>query len=420
MPWKSFEFMRRIGIRVLNGRVRMAGFDSDDSVRKLSDKVEQGFCARYSRPPSCIVAAPGRVNLIGEHIDYNDGHCLPMAIERYIVIAAAPSADQSRATAEFYSASLDEAVTIPLETSEKSRSSGWTAFLEGVLSGFAKSGAVIPSFDAVIHSNIPRGAGLSSSAALEVGTATLLEVLTGTYLDPIQKVLLCQRAEQQFVGVPCGIMDQFSSVFGRPDELMLLDCRSQKSRAISFATTEISVLVTNSNVTHNLNSSEYALRRAQCGSALGKLNQESWREVTMDELASKRELLSPTEYRRARHVVAEIERTLAAAKAVEARCWSDLGGLMYESHESLRDDFDVSCRELDILVEIAHEIGPAGGVIGSRMTGGGFGGCTVSIVETGKVEEIMELIVSQYEARAGIRPSSFVSRPALGAHVLQE
>ncbi len=397
----------------------MAGFDSSDSVRKLSDKVEQEFCACFSRPPSCIVAAPGRVNLIGEHIDYNDGLCLPMAIERYIVIAAAPNDDQSRAVAEFYSTNLDEVVTIPLETSEKSRSIGWMAFLEGVVSGFSQSGAVIPSFDAVIHSNIPRGAGLSSSAALEVGTATLLEVLSGTYLDPLQKVLLCQRAEQQFVGVPCGIMDQFSSVFGRPDELMLLDCRAQKSRAISIANTGISILVTNSNVTHNLNSSEYALRRAQCESALGKLNQESWREVTMDELASKRELLSGIEGRRARHVVAEIERTLAAAKAIEAQCWSDLGSLMYESHESLRDDFDVSCRELDILVEIAHEIGAEGGVIGSRMTGGGFGGCTVSIVETGKVEEVMELIVLQYEARTGIRPSSFVSRPAQGAHVVQ-
>jgi len=396
----------------------MAGFHSSDSVSQLNDNVEEEFLARFSRPPSCIVAAPGRVNIIGEHIDYNDGLCLPMAIERYIVIAAAPNDDQARAAAEFYSVNLGESVTIPLEISEKSRSSDWTAFLQGVVSGFAQSSAVIPSFDAVIHSNIPRGGGLSSSAALEVGTATLLEVLTGTYLDPIQKVLLCQRAEQQFVGVPCGIMDQFSSVFGRPDELMLLDCRSQKSRAISFAATGISILVTNSNVTHKLNSSEYALRRAQCESALGKLNLESWRDLTMDELASKRELLSGIEYRRARHVVAEIERTQAAAKAVEAQCWSDLGGLMYESHESLRDDFDVSCRELDILVEIAHEIGAEGGVIGSRMTGGGFGGCTVSIVETGKVEKIMELIVSQYEARTGIRPASFASRPAQGAHVL--
>jgi len=306
-----------------------------------------------------------------------------------------------------------------LETSDNSSSSGWAAFLEGVVSGFAETGSVIPAFDALILSNIPRGGGLSSSAALEVGTATLLEVLTGTNLDPVQKVLLCQRAEQEFVGVPCGIMDQFSSVFGRPGELMLLDCRSQNSRAISFATAGISVLITNSNVTHKLNSSEYALRRAQCDSALGKLRQESWRDLTMDKLDTRREFLSPTEYPRAHHVVAEIRRTLEAAKAVEAQCWSDLGDLMYESHESLRDDFEVSCKELDILVEIAREIGVAGGVIGSRMTGGGFGGCTVSIVETDKIEKITELIDAQYEARTGLRPYSFASRPALGAHVVQ-
>jgi galactokinase len=396
----------------------MASFDSTDSVGVIADEVVQKFHARYSRSPTIIVAAPGRVNLIGEHIDYNDGLCLPMAIERYVMIAAAPNFDRKNQAAEFYSANLEEAATISLEVVEKSDSSGWIRYLDGVVSGFADRDRVIPSFDAVIHSNVPRGGGLSSSAALEVATATLLEVLTGTCLDPVEKALLCQQAEQQFVGVPCGIMDQFASVFGRVDELMLLDCRAQESRGISFADDEVTVLITDSNIAHNLSSSEYALRRAQCESALGKLKRSSWRDVTMDSLRSDHDSLSKTEYRRARHVVTEIDRTLEAAKAVEVQKWTLVGELMYASHESLRDDYDVSCDELDILVELARELGIEGGVFGSRMTGGGFGGCTVSVVESSRAREIKDFIFSRYEAQTGIKPYSFTSRPAQGAHVI--
>jgi galactokinase len=396
----------------------MASSYSSDSVCDLADEAAQKFYARYSRAPTFIVAAPGRVNLIGEHIDYNDGLCLPMAIERYVVIAAAPNFDRKSRAGEFYSANLDEAATIALETVERSISSGWVRYLAGVVSGFTARNRVIPSFDAVIHSNVPQGGGLSSSAALEVATATLLELLTETCFDPTEKALLCQRAEQQFAGVPCGIMDQFTSVFGRADELMLLDCRTQESQGISFADDAVTVLIINSNIAHKLSGSEYALRRAQCESALGKLKQSSWRDVTMDSLRSDRQILSRTEYRRARHVVTEIDRTLEAAKALEDQKWDRIGELMYASHESLRDDYDVSCNELDILVELARETGVAGGVFGSRMTGAGFGGCTVSVVETSRVEKITDFVLSRYEAETGIKPYSFTSRPAQGAHVI--
>ena len=368
---------------------------------------------------SVAVAAPGRVNLIGEHVDYNDGFCLPMAIERYVIISASPVVGDGRQTASFHSTELRESITIPLDETPVPNSKGWGRYAEGVIAGFMGRGVRIPSFDAVVQSNIPLGGGLASSAALAVGIATLLEVLTESRLEPRDIVVLCQQAEHQFVGVPCGIMDQFSSVFGKTDELMLLDCRSEQFQAISFDAENISVVVTNSNVKHELADGEYAARRSQCESALRKLKQRSWRDVTMDWLNADQETLSATEFRRARHVVSEISRTTAAAKAIQDGNWSRAGHLMYASHASLQSDFEVSCDELDILVDIAQEMGEAHGVYGSRMTGGGFGGCTVSLVETDQAEKIMRSLATRFEERTGIRASSFVSRPARGAHVLR-
>lgn len=368
---------------------------------------------------SIAVAAPGRVNLIGEHVDYNDGFCLPMAIERYIIITASPVAGNGCQTASIYSAELRESVTIPLDKPPVPRSKGWGRYAEGIIAGFMDRGVQIPSFDAVIQSDIPLGGGLASSAALTVGIATLLEVLTANRLEPLEKVVLCQQAEHRFAGVPCGIMDQFSSVFGKSDELMLLDCRSGQFQAISFDAEKISVVVTNSNVKHELADGEYAARHSQCESALKKLKQRSWRDVTMDKLNSSQDVLGATEFRRARHVVREISRTTAAAKAIQDGHWSRAGDLMYASHASLQADFEVSCDELDILVDIAQEMGAAHGVFGSRMTGGGFGGCTVSLVEADRAEKIMRTLAMRFEARTGIKASSFVSRPARGAHVLR-
>ena len=365
-----------------------------------------------------MVAAPGRVNLIGEHIDYNDGVVLPMAIERYVMIAAAPADDNARQYADVYSSDFHESRLIPLEVSAGSRVDGWGKYLQGVFSGFATRGVQVPPFDAVIESNIPLGGGLSSSAALEVAMATLVEGLTSVTLPLLDKVLLCQHAEHEFAGVPCGIMDQYSSVFGKPDHLMLIDCQTEECERVPFDSSEFSVLITDSNVKHKLDGGEYALRRAQCESALDKLKKISWRDVSIAEIESKADKLSDVEFRRARHVVMEIERTLQSADAIRSGDWETVGNLMTASHNSLRDDFEVSCRELNVLVEAAQAIGKSGGVFGSRMTGGGFGGCSVTLVQNEHLRSVVALIKNRFQARTGTECTCFSTRPALGAHRL--
>tara|TARA_R110002111_G_scaffold72666_1_gene116278 strand:- start:33 stop:860 length:828 start_codon:yes stop_codon:yes gene_type:complete len=272
--------------------------------------------------------------------------------------------------------------------------------------------------DLMFESNVPIGGGLSSSAALEVATATLLEVVSGTTLGLDEKALLCQKAEHDYAGVPCGIMDQFSSVFGQENAFMMLDCQSQQIRHVPFDSNGVSVLITNSNVKHELSGGEYAQRRAQCDSALKKLAAVSWRDVTPSMLDSKKQSLTDVEYSRARHVVSEIERTQKAAVAIESGQWQALGELMYASHHSLQHDYEVSCCELDLLVELARGIGLAGGVYGSRMTGGGFGGCTVTLLDSEKVVEVSDHIQKQYKKQSGIDAHLFASLPAKGAHLI--
>jgi galactokinase len=270
----------------------------------------------------------------------------------------------------------------------------------------------------VIESSVPYGGGLSSSASLEVATATLMEAMSGTTLGLAEKALLCQKAEHEYAGVPCGIMDQFASVMGQEGHVMLLDCRSQQLEQVPFSNPAVAVLIINTNVKHELSGGEYAERRGQCESAARKLGVASLRDATLAQLESRRDLLEPIEFRRARHAISEIERTAEAAQALKAGDWPRVGRLMYASHDSLRDDYEVSCQELDLLVEAAREIGPRGGVIGSRMTGGGFGGCTVSLVETARVDEVARRIAQSYRARTDIEPSVLTSRPARGAHIV--
>lgn len=383
-------------------------------------KVESEFSDRFGHLPTVVVAAPGRVNLIGEHIDYNDGFVLPLAIERYVCIAAARRENET-ADSNIGLCSLNLSSTKSIQIGELSSKHppNWVSYIEGVVAGFIDLDVQVPSFDAVIDSTVPMGGGLSSSAALEVATATLLEQLTGHELGRQEKALLCQKAEHTFAGVPCGIMDQTSSVYGELDKLMLIDCRSLEVETVPFQAPDISILIANSNVKHELNASEYGQRRAQCEAALGKLGESSWRDVTPDQLEQHRLDLTPVEFRRGQHVVSEIERTLAAAHAIVNNGWQLAGELMYASHESLRDNYQVSCSELDLLVEIASKIGLQGGVFGSRMTGGGFGGCTVSLVQTTRLESVVESLTTQYESITGIHPACFSSRPAQGAHVLK-
>ena len=408
--------------------------ESTDSQDELAASASARFEQRFGRPPRWIVAAPGRVNLIGEHIDYNDGFVLPMAIDRYCVIAAGENEDT-----RIFSVAANDEVHIQLApqgatgsasaTSTHSNHGGltdgtyppghWSNYVTGVIAGFTARGVQLPAFQAVIETSVPIGGGLSSSASLEVATATLLEAITGTTLDPVEKALLCQKAEHDFAGVPCGIMDQFASVMGRADHLMLLDCRSQTIEHIPLLDPAITVLIVNTNVKHELSGGEYAERRGQCEAAARKLGVTSLRDAAYPQLQVRRRQLDPVEYRRAKHAISEIARTVKAAAAVKAGDWPEVGRLMYASHDSLRDDYEVSCRELDLLVELACEIGPSGGVIGSRMTGGGFGGCTVSLVETAKVDEVTLQLLNRYRDEVDIEASVLISRPARGAHILR-
>jgi galactokinase len=288
-----------------------------------------------------------------------------------------------------------------------------------VIAGFLARGVTFPGFDALVHSTVPLGGGLSSSAALEVATATLLETITGKKLDPVDKALLCQQAEHQYAGVPCGIMDQFVSVMGRKDHLLLLDCRSRRTELVPMRDPSVSLLVTNTNVKHELGGGQYAQRRAQCEAAAKILRVPSLRDATFAALQQAKAGMDDAVFRRARHVIAEIERTPRAARLLAASDWSAAGQAMYASHFSLRDDYEVSCPELDAVVEIARAMGERGGVYGCRMTGGGFGGCTVALVKTDAVAAISEKISADYKKKTGIEATLFVSRPAAGAAVLK-
>jgi galactokinase len=409
---------------------------AENRLEEFVVRATSSFRQRFHRSPRWIVAAPGRVNLIGEHIDYNDGFVLPMAIERYCVIAAGDCPLFSPTDGAPSESAIREKGTVPLATvcsvaandeahislSEPRRHATpghWSNYVAGVIAGFSQRGLRPTSFEALIESSVPYGGGLSSSASLEVATATLLEAMTGTTLGLAEKALLCQKAEHEFAGVPCGIMDQFASVMGRSDHLMLLDCRSQQVEHIQLSAPEITVLIVNTNVKHELSGGEYAQRRGQCESAARKLGVSTLRDCTLTQLESRREQLDPVEFRRARHAISEIERTTTAAAALKKADWPHVGRLMFASHDSLRDDYEVSCRELDLLVDLARELGAERGVIGSRMTGGGFGGCTVSLVNSASVDDVAQNLAQSYRAQTGIEPSVLTSRPARGAHIVE-
>ncbi len=387
------------------------------SLQTLAQQTASDFVKAFGREPSWIAAAPGRVNIIGEHTDYNDGFVFPMAIERYTVIAAAPNnlpGITLRSAAGQGVAAID--LGRPLKPGPRG---AWSNYPAGVIAGFIARNIVPAGFDAVIHSSVPLGGGLSSSASLEVATATLLEAATGAKLDPVEKALLCQKAEHDYAGMPCGIMDQFISTLGQKDHVLLLDCRSRRTELVPFTDRTMAILITNTNVKHELTGSEYPTRRRQCEAAALALGVPSLRDATGELLERSRGKLDEVVYRRARHVIGEIARTPLAAAAIRRGDWAEAGTAMYASHASLRDDYEVSCSELDTVVDIARAIGPSGGVFGCRMTGGGFGGCAVALVKTDSVDAVVATLGRQYEAATGIAPTMFVSRPAQGATVLK-
>jgi galactokinase len=375
-------------------------------------RTRQAFVEAYGVEPTFAAAAPGRVNLIGEHIDYNDGFSLPLAIERQAIAVGRPRDDTAarlRSTALPGEASFD-IDSAPISLGEPD----WSRYLRGVCAfSYTPTG-----FDLMLDSDVPAGGGLSSSAAIEVATATLLEAMAGRAFEPVNKALLCQMAEHRFGGAKCGIMDQFISVMGEAGHALLIDCMSYETQFVPLNTDETVVLIINTNRPHQLGD-EYNQRRAACAKVKATIGKSSWRQITMADLEWAKADIGEQAFRRGRHVVGEIARTLDCVNAMRQSDWSAVGRLMGESHASLRDDYEVSTPELDKLVELADAIGQDGGVIGSRMTGGGFGGCTVTLVKPDAAADVEARIVEQYKKATGIDPTAFVTRAAQGARVIE-
>lgn len=371
------------------------------------------FEEKFQASPTIAVCAPGRVNIIGEHTDYNDGFVFPMALDLVTVIVGRKS-DNDVCRLGTSARGADEPVMImfPAPTPDKPLTPGkpsWANYVKGVIANFPGK---IPAFDAMIASSVPLGGGLSSSASLEVATYTFLEQLTGKEQKDLKaKALACQKAEHNFANMPCGIMDQFISVMGKKGNALLLDCRTMEAKLVPMTNPDLVVLVTNSNVRHELTGSEYPTRRKQCESAAVALGKPSLREASMAELEANKGKLEEVVFRRARHVIGEIQRTTEAAAAIEKEDYEKFGKLMVESHNSLRDDYEVSCEELDLLVKLAMEVD---GVYGSRMTGGGFGGCTVTVVKKSSVDSLIKHIQEGY----GNKATCVVTSPADGAKAL--
>lgn len=366
-----------------------------------------GAEARVSR-------APGRVNLIGEHTDYNDGFVLPMAIDRMTRVAFAPLRGEDLVLCS--SAFPDETVRIPLDGGEPKRQ--WTDYVEGVLRMLQAQSIEVGGAGLFIHSDVPLGAGLSSSAALEVAVAGALLGIAGREMAPVDVALLCQRAENEFVGTRCGIMDQFISCLARPRHALRLDCRSRGVDWIEIPD-RFEILVLDTGVRHELAAGAYNRRRADCEVVVGALAQRApriraLRDADRSSIEALRGEVDEIRLRRALHVVTENARVSELVSAFRSDDEASIAAAMAASHRSLRDDFEVSCRELDLLVELANR---QEGVVGARMTGGGFGGCTVNVVEAGRARLIHEAISAEYEIQTGHRADGWVTHASSGARV---
>lgn len=385
---------------------------SASSEAEHAAELADRFHARFGQTPR-VYRAPGRVNLIGEHTDYNDGFVLPAALSLSCWVAAAPRDDRSLFV---HSEDLDESIACDLDQAESGPVAGWGGYVRGVAALLRRRGATLPGATLLVKSDVPMGAGLASSAALEVAVAVALLDLSGGDLPPIEVARLCQRAEHEFVGTRCGIMDQFVACHAREGGALLLDCRSLDYRIVPIAA-RVRLVACNTMVRHRLADGEYNRRRADCEAAVRSLAARlpgvtSLRDVDPASLAAHGGALSDHLLRRARHVVGENARVLDAAAALEGHDLAKVGALMAESHRSLRDDYEVSCPELDVMVAVARE---APGVVGARMTGGGFGGCTVNLVDADAVGEFSRRVASQYEGRTGLQPDIYATEAGAGA-----
>jgi galactokinase len=367
-----------------------------------------------------VIRAPGRVNLIGEHTDYNDGFVFPMAIEPHVLLACRSRDDGEVRLAS--SAFPSEIVRFSVQSKIAPAEPAWANYSRGVAAEMLAAGIPLTGMDALIDNTLPVGGGLSSSAAIEVATAQAFLTLAGLKMDPARVALLCQKAEHEYAGVPVGIMDQTIVAMGRANHAMLLDCRDLSKQFVPIDDRELRVVIVNSMVKHELSGGEYAQRRRECEEGVAHFRRDNpsiraLRDVTLRQLESARDQLPHVVYKRCRHVITENARTTEAAAALGRRDYERAGELMRDSHRSLRDDYEVSVPELDFLVEEAMKVK---GVYGSRMTGGGFGGCTVSLAQPRAVDALVDHVRRAYHQRPGGKtPEVYVTRATAGVTVLE-
>ncbi|MCE5325784.1 MAG: galactokinase [Planctomycetaceae bacterium] len=375
--------------------------------------LQQLFEERYGRAPAGIVRAPGRVNLIGEHTDYNDGFVLPIAINRSTLAAWAP---REGSTIRMASAQSDRPAVVDLATVSKGEPA-WANYPRGVIAGLLGAGVKLGGADLFFDSDVPLGGGLSSSASLEVATALALLTAAGAKMDDRTLALLCQKAEHDFAGTPCGIMDQSIAIMGRAGHALLLDCRSGAVEQVPFDDPTKVLLVADTQVKHELSDGGYAARRDQCYAAAAMLGVKMLRDVTPAQIekAAAAGTLQGKELRRARHAVGEIARTVEAVAALKAGDYSTFGKLMYASHESLAGDYDVSCEELDAIVASAAK---CSGVYGARMTGGGFGGCAIILADAAAADAVCKKVADDFERQFTRRCPIFATHACTGAETV--
>lgn len=380
--------------------------------RELVAAARRGLRAHFGRCAEVVARAPGRLEVLGGHTDYNEGLVTAIAIERATVVAGARRSDRmvrawtdhGNVLAQFDLRRLDEG----------GRGS-WDDYLAGVAAELLAAGCELPGADLAIASDVPVGGGVSSSAALEVAVALALTELAGCALEPEALALLCQRAENDFVGMRCGILDQFTSVFAREAQVLCLDCRSRERRLVPMADERVRFVVCDTRKPRDLIDSAYNQRRAECERAAALLGVRALRDIDSATLAERADRLDETLLRRARHVVSENERVLAGIEALEAGDWAALGALINAAHLSLRDDYEVSCAELEALRAAALD---APGCLGARLVGAGFGGCVLALVEADQVDAFAARVAGRYRRATGLQPGIFATRAADGAGIV--
>jgi galactokinase len=382
----------------------------------MSQPRPEPFAARFGRPCEVTARAPGRVNLIGEHTDYNEGFVLPIALERCTRVWCAARSD---GVARAYSAALDEQHDWSLDDWRRERCAPWTAYVAGVAALLRRRGARLTGFDLLIDSELPVGSGLSSSAALEVAAALALAYIAGEPIESRELIDLCRGAEHEFAGVPCGMMDQSAALLGRAGHALLLDCRDGTAEHIPLPLNDHVFLLIDSGVRHELASGRYAQRQRECAEALAYFRTvnsgvNALRDVSSQTVRAHAIQMAPLAAARALHVATENERTLRAAEALRRRDLAEFGRLMGASHRSLRDDFEVSCPEIDRIVDV---LSSCAGVLGARLTGGGFGGYVIALLHR-QARPTVERAVAALTGSAGDPAARLIeTRAADGAAI---